>query len=353
MTSARPDVRTVRAALTLAQRAPSVHNTQPWRWVLDEGVLHLQPDMSRWLPAEDPAAVQLVMSCGAVLDHAQVAFAAAGWATTVHPVPDLCHGEHLASITFAPLRGDVPDAGLAVAVERRRSDRRRFSSWPVPASFVDGFLEIARAHGVFARAVGPGAGPASLGPAIVRSAPGPDGTAPPEARDCRGRARRAELWSAVVRHPSGSGIPLASLPERGASPQNRSLPRGQLVGPRPVPDEPDAGVLVVLGTVGADLRAQLAAGRACSAVLLAATAVGLASCPLTRPFDGPLAAGPVQQSEDGPWLFPRLLIRVGWSPASALPVPASPRLPLEQVLTVLSDRPTAVPVSVGWGASSS
>ena len=36
-----PDAGTVRTALTLASRAPSVHNTQPWRWRVDAASLHL------------------------------------------------------------------------------------------------------------------------------------------------------------------------------------------------------------------------------------------------------------------------------------------------------------------------
>ena len=45
---------TVLAALALANRAPSVHNSQPWRWQLADHSVHLYADLRRWLPATDP-----------------------------------------------------------------------------------------------------------------------------------------------------------------------------------------------------------------------------------------------------------------------------------------------------------
>ena len=44
----------VERAVSLAARAPSIHNTQPWRWVYRFGVLELYADRSRHLLALDP-----------------------------------------------------------------------------------------------------------------------------------------------------------------------------------------------------------------------------------------------------------------------------------------------------------
>ena len=73
-----------------ALRAPSVHNTQPWRWHATSRTLELHADRSRGLPATDPEGRNLVISCGAALHHAQVVARALGWATHVdrHPDPD-------------------------------------------------------------------------------------------------------------------------------------------------------------------------------------------------------------------------------------------------------------------------
>lgn len=52
-------------ALRAATRAPSVHNTQPWRFVVDAPVVEVHLDRERVLAVADPAAREARMSCGA------------------------------------------------------------------------------------------------------------------------------------------------------------------------------------------------------------------------------------------------------------------------------------------------
>ena len=54
MTDSAVDGGLVRAAIALASRAPSTHNTQPWICRLGATSLHLYADPTRWLPATDP-----------------------------------------------------------------------------------------------------------------------------------------------------------------------------------------------------------------------------------------------------------------------------------------------------------
>ncbi|HZA73546.1 MAG TPA: hypothetical protein VE476_11620, partial [Propionibacteriaceae bacterium] len=74
--------------LRYAVRAPSGHNTQPWRFDIAEGRLHLYADRSRALPVVDPEDRALVMSCGAALAHLTVALRHFGYAGDVSPYPD-------------------------------------------------------------------------------------------------------------------------------------------------------------------------------------------------------------------------------------------------------------------------
>lgn len=67
--------------------APSVHNTQPWRWRVYPDHLDLYADRSRQLELADPAGRLLTISCGAALHHAQVAMAAQGWRPVVDRWP--------------------------------------------------------------------------------------------------------------------------------------------------------------------------------------------------------------------------------------------------------------------------
>src|SRR5690242_7171962 len=126
------DRRTVRAAVELGSHAPSVHNSQPWRWRLAGDTLTLQADMRRWLPATDADGRDLVVSCGAVLHHTRVALAAAGVHATVRRVPDRERPDELAVLELSAQAPDGADADLAAAILQRRTDRRRFSTWEVP-----------------------------------------------------------------------------------------------------------------------------------------------------------------------------------------------------------------------------
>lgn len=52
-------------ALRAATRAPSVHNTQPWRFLVAPARIELHPDRQRVLSMADPDAREVQLSCGA------------------------------------------------------------------------------------------------------------------------------------------------------------------------------------------------------------------------------------------------------------------------------------------------
>ena len=72
-----------------ATRAPSIHNTQPWRFVARPERLDVFLDPDRSLPVLDPSARQQVISCGSAVEFALVALAAAGRTarSTCSPTP--------------------------------------------------------------------------------------------------------------------------------------------------------------------------------------------------------------------------------------------------------------------------
>lgn len=92
-----------------------------------------------------------------------------------------------------------------------------------------------------------------------------------------------------------------------------------------------SGVVLALGTESDDCLARLRAGEATSLVLLSATAMGLATCPVTEPLEIPENHEAVRADVFGGSGFPQLLMRVGWAPVDAGPLPATPRRPLAEV----------------------
>ena len=61
-----------RQIVEAAMHAPSVLNTQPWRFSSYQDGLDLWADEARRLPVLDPEGRQLRLSCGGALLHARV-----------------------------------------------------------------------------------------------------------------------------------------------------------------------------------------------------------------------------------------------------------------------------------------
>jgi nitroreductase len=93
----------------------------------------------------------------------------------------------------------------------------------------------------------------------------------------------------------------------------------------------DNAVMVALGTENDDDLARLRAGEATSLVLLSATAMGLASCLVTEPLEVDENREAVRAEVFGSSGHPQMLVRVGWAPVNADPLPATPRRPLPEV----------------------
>src|SRR5205807_23302 len=69
--------------------APSVHNTQPWRFTADGGPhLRLYADASRRLTAADPDGREMMISCGAALFSVRLALRSLGYIPETSVLPD-------------------------------------------------------------------------------------------------------------------------------------------------------------------------------------------------------------------------------------------------------------------------
>ena len=141
----------LRRAAVAATLAPSVHNTQPWRFrIVDDGgngMLEVHADESRRLPVLDPYGRQLLLSCGCALFNARVALAEAGFGTVVERYPDPLHPYVVARVHVSGALPVDAIAALGPAIERRRTNRRPFSGAPVPAETVEDLVAGARTEG--------------------------------------------------------------------------------------------------------------------------------------------------------------------------------------------------------------
>lgn len=268
-----PDRVTLESVLDTASRAPSAGNRQPWRWRVDGDALHLYADWRRQAEESPAARRDVLLGCGAVLDHCVVALAAAGWSPRVHRFPDGRGDSHLAILEGIEQPPTAADRELAVAIPRRRADLRRYPARPIPPATLE-LLYIRAARLGVELAVVP-----------------------------RSRWVRHEDGSIALRSPGGAGEPA------------------------------DDAVLLVLATRDDNDDMRLRAGEALSHITLTATAMGLASCPLTEPLnDMRSRLGLACEVFDGE-AHPQALIRLGLPPADDLSQAQTERRPVVETTT--------------------
>ncbi|MBC6445912.1 Acg family FMN-binding oxidoreductase [Actinokineospora xionganensis] len=318
-----PDTDTVRAALDLACRAPSVHNSQPWRWRVGGSTVDLFADWSRHLPGTDPDGRDLLVSCGALLHHTKVAFAAFGWQTQVHRMPDPGDPHHLATIGFAPGEADRSDLALAAAILRRRSDRRAYSATALSANVLATLAAAADANGAVLAPITSPAARAPLVAAIARA------TAK-QNRDPRYREEIARWSGRQATSPDGvaSSNTVTAASYGAIALRDFAAPAIEVLS-----QVSGAGQLLVLATTSDDTLSRLRAGEASSAVLLAATVARLAVCPLTQPLEVESTRALVRDTVLGGALFPQMVLRVGLSRRGDLALPTTARRRLDDMLT--------------------
>ncbi len=316
-----PDHETVRAALSLAARAPSVHNTQPWRWRVGSNSLHLYADRSLHLPNTDPDSRELMLSCGIALHHCVVALAALGWQTKVHRQPNPDDSEHLAAIEVYRQPANEIDVNLAAAIPRRRTDRRRYSPWSVPASYITQMGARAARAGVMLRQV---ESLPRLQEIVAQAA----------WRHAEDHDYLAELTTWSGRYASLAGVPARNTPhgDLAAPVSHREFAGPALVQSPENESVNDNAVVLALGTKYDGMVPRLRAGEATSLVLLSATALGLANCPITEPLEVVETREMVRTEVFGTSGYPQILLRLGWAPINADPLPATPRRALSDVV---------------------
>jgi nitroreductase len=264
-----PDAYTVRAAIALAVRAPSVHNTQPWDWRFSGRTVELRADAGRHLRNTDPCGRDLLVSCGCVLHHFTVAAAALGWAAQIERLPQ---PGVLARIVLVPHDTRDGDIALAAAIPRRRSDRRRFAARPLLVRDEIFLAKSATDHGGLLRFLDD----APQLSALTRAA----AAAQELHRADADYGIELAAWSG--RRYSPDGVPAQNAVRPVAcTPRVRDFADAQLADTA----GPDGAVLTVLATAGDEPADRLRAGEAAGAVLLTATRLNLATCLISEPLE--------------------------------------------------------------------
>jgi nitroreductase len=310
---------TLNRCVELATLAPSLHNSQPWRFRITGDVVEIQADPRRRLDAIDPVGREMTISLGAALFTLRLAIRRQGRIPVARVLPDPDRPDLVARVTVgrpAPVTAEL--TALAAAVPRRHTNRWPFVAAVVPADAIeeltvaagleDAVLAVAgsvgrtailglareaehrlRARGDYRAEIGRWTGPAAPRHAgVPRSAVGP--------------------WDALERMPMRDfGLTLPGVVHRAE--QFEAYP-----------------TIVVLSTAGDTARQWVAAGQALQRVLLVATRRGIAATPISQPLEVPAIRRTLAGGDGSTW--PQMILRMGYGPPAA----ATPRRPLAEVL---------------------
>lgn len=303
----------VRTVLTAATLAPSLHNSQPWRFLCTPQNIELHADLERALPATDPDHRGVLLACGAALLNLRLAIRALGVDVDVRVLPD--HAQPTLIAVIRPggsSKITAEDRQLSGAIARRHTNRRPFTEEPVPEAVRNQLRRAARVEQAWM--------------AIV-----------PSAQQSRLRGLLAEAhrtqqndplfmaeWSTWTGRKADSpdGVPARSagpLPEQQDIWVMRDFSAGRAEDRLPGKDFESEPLLTVIGSFRDVPRAQVQSGQAMQRVLLTATLSGLAASFLSQVVEVPDTRGQLRELIGG-GLWPQTVLRLGYStPASATP----------------------------------
>jgi hypothetical protein len=306
----------------VAARAPSLHNTQPWRFAVKGDAIELDADASRQLLV-DPDGREMLISCGAALYGLRLAVRSLGYLPEVELLPGSAGRAPLARIRLgraAPMT--VDDRKMLAAVPHRHTHRGPFEAGPLPAGLLARLHDDARAEGATLAEIEPGPDRQQLMALVAASGRRQD-------RDPSSRAGTWS-WSRDVISPARDGVPAHSFPavpgrRAGQLPQ-RDFDLGRGIGLLPT-GGPAPPVMAVLFTRDDGEEDWLRAGQALHRLLLHAATQWVFASLNTQPLEDAATRALIRDLLALPGA-PQMLLALGVSRTA----PATARRPAEDLI---------------------
>lgn len=132
----------MRELVRFATLAANGHNTQPWRFRLEQGRIAITPDFTRRTPVVDPDDHHLFVSLGCAAENLALAAAARG-------LPgEFVHSPEDGPLTYAYTSGEARPSALCEAIPTRQSTRAPFNGGIATAEHLALLEQAARIDGV-------------------------------------------------------------------------------------------------------------------------------------------------------------------------------------------------------------
>jgi len=300
---------TIQFAVAAAVHAPSVHNTQPWRFGHSERTIDVYADAGRRLRVADPAGRELMISCGAAVFTLRVALCYLGRLPHIRLFPDPSRPALVARVSWDQDRiaADPYEREMYAAITVRRTHRGGFGPAPLPTGTIAALRAEAAREGAMLRLV-PAGDPRDALAAAVQAGEHAlrlDGN----------RAAEQADWVVAPGSPRRDGILPAAYPAGPAHTEpdfpGRDFAAGQGWGLAiPAAGERSSGVVCLLATSANESPDWVAAGQALQRVLLRAAACGVAAALHSQPLELPQLRDFIRV-QLAARAHPQLIIRLG------------------------------------------
>lgn len=310
----------IRRLVAAAGQAPSVLNTQPWRFRVVRGEFaELLADHDRALPVLDPRGRSLHVSCGAALFNLRLAIRVTGHRPVVRPLPDPAGRPAVLAVVRATATAS-PSArvrALCAEIPFRRTNREPYSGRRVPAPVLAELRDAAVREGATLLVLGRNSSAELLEHVAIA-----------DEELARDRDYLAEINAWTMGGGRFDGLPGMVL---GPRPVNDPAPVRDFGVTRPGQPRPSAEFepwpqLAVLTTPGDGPADWLRAGQALQRVLLTATLLGVSVSFLNQPLDLRDMRGRTDPHHRRG--HAQMIMRFGYGP----PVPRAPRRPPAELL---------------------
>jgi Nitroreductase family len=322
--------RLVRRVVAEAVWAPSVHNTQPWRFAASGQGISLYADPSRQLAVADPDGREMMISCGAALFTTRLALRSFGWIPETAVLPDPGRPLLVARVRW---QEQAPPAEFEMRlfgqVRQRRTHRGGFDPEPLPANLLAVLRHGAARDGAMLRIIADDGRRAALAEAVQ--------TAEQVLELDSDHVRELARWTPPPGSARRDGVAPAAYPARADHTQpdypSRDFARGHDWGMPPLGTARlfrSPGTVAILTTAGDRPADWVNAGQALQRILLTASSCGIAAALHTQPLEIDRLREAIRaELADG--ACPQIVLRFGAVTQAA----ASVRRPAEDVL--LSD----------------
>jgi nitroreductase len=310
---------TARFIANAGVQAPSVHNTQPWRFYHGDDEISI---------VADPLGREMMISCGAALFNVRVALRYLGFVPKTRVLPDPDLPNLIARVTWDEQIPPIEyERNLFAEIARRRTHRGGFDPAPLPAAVLDILPQEALREKATLTLVTDNHLLESAIAAVV------------EAGDCAlrlngARAQEEARWAPGPGSHRQDGVPPTAYPAQPERTEpdfvSRDFAHGHGWGLPPSSDAEvvrHAGVVGLLTTSVDQPSDWIHAGQALQRVLLTASSCHVAAALHSQPLEIPLLREFIRVHLAG-HAHPQMVLRLGSTSEKG----SSVRRPTEEVL---------------------